>query len=100
MGEHPGRRTVPSVAGAGALGLRPAVARKLDELTAAHTFVSEAPTNDFTSWFEKRLRGERPENPQWIRAPELERDGNDYGTDLWFYRHSDAVRFRALNPFD
>lgn len=31
---------------------------KLAELTAAHTFVSEGPTDDFSSWFEKSLKGE------------------------------------------
>jgi hypothetical protein len=72
---------------------------KLAELTAAHTFVSEGPADDFSSWFEKPLKGEGPENPQWIRSQELDRDGGGHSTDLWFDRRSDTVRFRALNPY-
>ncbi|MEU9951271.1 hypothetical protein [Streptomyces sp. NPDC047939] len=72
---------------------------KLDELTAAHAFVSEEPTDDFSSWFEKPLKGEGPDAPQWIRSHELDRDGSDSSTGLWFDRRSDTVRFRALNPY-
>ncbi|WP_329117787.1 hypothetical protein [Streptomyces sp. NBC_01465] len=73
---------------------------KLAELTAAHAFVSEGPASDgFTSWFEKPLKGEGPEDPQWVRSNELDRDGTGYSTTLWFDRRSDIVRFRALNPY-
>ncbi|WP_371096197.1 hypothetical protein [Streptomyces sanglieri] len=72
---------------------------KLAELAAAHAFVSEEPADDFSSWFEKPLRGQGPENPQWIRSHGLDRDGNGYSTTLWFDRRSDTVRFRALNPY-
>ncbi|GAB7110574.1 hypothetical protein JCM4814A_88910 [Streptomyces phaeofaciens JCM 4814] len=72
---------------------------KLAELTAAHAFVSEGPVIDFSSWFEKPLKGEGPENPQWIRSDELDRDGSGYSTKLWFDRRSDTVRFSALNPY-
>ncbi|MEV6782426.1 hypothetical protein [Streptomyces sp. NPDC051098] len=72
---------------------------KLAELTAAHAFVSEGPANDFSSWFEKPLKGEGPGNPQWVRSPELDRDGSEYSTYLWFDRRSDTVRFWALNPY-
>ncbi|WP_326738426.1 hypothetical protein [Streptomyces sp. NBC_01022] len=72
---------------------------KLAELAAAHTFVSEAPADGFSSWFEKPLKGEGPENPQWVRSHELDREGSGYFTKLWFDRRSDTVRFRALNPY-
>ncbi|MCH0538056.1 hypothetical protein I3F58_00465 [Streptomyces sp. MUM 203J] len=72
---------------------------RLAELTAAHAFVSEGPADDFSSWFEKPLRGEGPENPRWIRSPELDRDGSGRSAGLWFDRRSDTVRFRALNPY-
>ncbi|MGV9455368.1 hypothetical protein [Streptomyces sp. NPDC003635] len=72
---------------------------KLAELTAAHSFVTEAPTNDFSSWFEKPLKDAGPENPQWIRSHDLDRDGNGHSTSLWFDRGSDTVRFWALNPY-
>ncbi|MGW6521412.1 hypothetical protein [Streptomyces sp. NPDC054962] len=72
---------------------------KLAELTAARAFVSEAPANDFSSWFEKPLKGEGPENPEWIRSHELDRDDSGHSTDLWFDRRSDTVRFWALNPY-
>ncbi|MFD7837203.1 hypothetical protein [Streptomyces sp. NPDC059761] len=72
---------------------------KLAELTAAHAFVSEEPFDDFSSWFEKPLKGEGPKNPQWIRSQELDRDGGGYHTALWFDRRSQTVRFRALNPY-
>ncbi|MFJ6431825.1 hypothetical protein [Streptomyces sp. NPDC091416] len=71
---------------------------KLDELKAAHAFVSEEPDDDFSSWFEKPLKGEGPDAPQWIRSHELDRSG-DFSTELWFDRRSDTVRFRALNPY-
>ncbi|MGW4229482.1 hypothetical protein ACWEF9_09405 [Streptomyces sp. NPDC004980] len=74
-------------------------AGKLAKLTAAYLFVSEGPTDDFSSWFEKPLKGEGPENPRWIRSHELDRDGSGYSTTLWFDRRSDTVRFRALNPY-
>ncbi|MCX4625436.1 hypothetical protein [Streptomyces sp. NBC_01443] len=72
---------------------------KLAELTAAHAFVSEGPADDFSSWFEKPLKGEGPQNPQWIRSQELDRDGSGHSTHLWFDRRSGTVRFRALNPY-
>ncbi|MGW4891818.1 hypothetical protein ACWEQL_06065 [Kitasatospora sp. NPDC004240] len=72
---------------------------KISELTAAHAFVSEGPAADFSLWFEKPLKGEGPKNPQWIRSPELDRDGYGRSTKLWFDRGSDTVRFRALNPY-
>nr|WP_234321236.1 hypothetical protein [Streptomyces katrae] len=72
---------------------------RLAELTAAHAFVSEGPTDGFSSWFEKPLKGEGPENPQWVRSHELDRDGSGYSTKLWFDRRSDTVRFWALNPY-
>ncbi|MFG2876473.1 hypothetical protein ACGFYU_16040 [Streptomyces sp. NPDC048337] len=72
---------------------------KLAELTAAHAFVTEGPTDDFSSWFEKPLKGKGPKNPQWVRSHELDRDGNGHSTNLWFDRRSDTVRFRALNPY-
>ncbi|NYV76027.1 hypothetical protein HW445_17180 [Streptomyces sp. UH6] len=72
---------------------------RLAALTAAHAFVSEGPADDFTSWFEKPLKGEGPENPRWIRSNELDRDGAGYATELWFDRRSDTVRFWALNPY-
>ncbi|MET7439039.1 MULTISPECIES: hypothetical protein [unclassified Streptomyces] len=72
---------------------------RFSELTAAHAFVSEGPTNDFSSWFEKPLKGEGPEHPQWIRSDELDRDGSGHSTNLWFDRRSDTVRFWALNPY-
>lgn len=67
---------------------------KLGELTAAHAFVSEGPTREF-SGFDEALRGEGPDDPQWIRSDELDRDGND----LWFDRRSDTVRFWAFDPY-
>lgn len=73
---------------------------RLAELTAAHTFVSEGPADDFSSWFEKPLKGEEPGNPHWIRSHELDRDGSGYSTKLWFDRRSETVRFWALNPYD
>ncbi|MFF3847760.1 hypothetical protein [Streptomyces sp. NPDC002328] len=72
---------------------------KLAELTAAHAFVSEGPADDFSSSFEKPLKGEGPENPQWIRSHRLDRDGSGYSTNLWFDRRTDTVRFWALNPY-
>ncbi|MFJ8944989.1 hypothetical protein ACIRG4_17380 [Streptomyces sp. NPDC102395] len=72
---------------------------KLAELTAAHAFVSEGPADDFSSSFEKPLKGEGPENPQWVRSQELDRNGSDYSANLWFDRRSDTVRFWALNPY-
>lgn len=72
---------------------------KFGELTATHTFVSEGQADDFSSWFEKPLKGEGPETPQWIRSQELDRDGDGYSTKLWFDRRSDTVRFWALNPY-
>lgn len=72
---------------------------KLAGLTAAHAFVSEGPADDFSSWFEKPLKDEGPENPQWVRSHELDRDGSGYSTNLWFDRRSDTVRFWALNPY-
>lgn len=72
---------------------------KLAELTTAHAFVSEGLTDDFNSWFEKPLKGEGPDHPQWIRSHELDRDGSRYTTKLWFDRRSDIVRFWALNPY-
>ncbi|MFC7216989.1 hypothetical protein ACFQLX_02210 [Streptomyces polyrhachis] len=72
---------------------------KLAELTAAHPFVSEGPPEDFSSWFEKPLKGEGPETPQWIRSRELDRDSGEHSTSLWFDRRSDTVRLRALNPY-
>lgn len=74
-------------------------AGKIAELTAAHAFVSEGPADDFSSWFEKPLKGEGPENPQWIRSHEFDRDGSGYSTNLWFDRRSDTVRIWALNPY-
>ncbi|MBC9714827.1 hypothetical protein H9Y04_19940 [Streptomyces sp. TRM66268-LWL] len=71
---------------------------RLAELTAAHAFVSGGPADDFSSWFEKPLRGEGPENPQWIRSPELDRDGTS-PAELWFDRRSGTVRFWALDPY-
>ncbi|MFZ3499563.1 hypothetical protein ACODT5_41240 [Streptomyces sp. 5.8] len=72
---------------------------KLAELTAAHAFVSEGPTDDFSSWFERPLVGEGPKDPQWIRSQELDREGDGHLTHLWFDRRSDTVRFWALNPY-
>ncbi|MFG2819747.1 hypothetical protein ACGFX4_10000 [Kitasatospora sp. NPDC048365] len=73
---------------------------KLAELTAAHAFVSDGPADDFSSWFEKPLKGEGPDNPQWIRSNDLDRDGNGPSTtNLWFDRRTDTVRFWALNPY-
>lgn len=72
---------------------------KLAELTAAHAFVSEGPANSFSSWFEKPLKDEGPQNPQWIRSHELDRDGSGHSTSLWFDRRTDTVRFWALNPY-
>ncbi|MFF4852300.1 hypothetical protein [Streptomyces sp. NPDC001194] len=72
---------------------------KLAELTAAHPFVSEAPSGDFSSWFEKPLGGQGPQDPQWIRSRELDRDGPGGSTSLWFDRRSDTVRFWARNPY-
>lgn len=72
---------------------------KLAELTAAHAFVSEGPADDFSSWFEKPLKGEGPENPQRIRSHELDRDGSGHSITLWFDRRSDTVRFWAVNPY-
>jgi hypothetical protein len=86
----------PELVISGFARLRPG---KLARLTAAHAFVSEAPTEDFSSWFEKPLKGEGPQNPQWIRSHELDRDGSDYSTTLWFDRRSDIVCFRAVNPY-
>lgn len=86
----------PDLALAGFARLSPG---KLDELTAAHAFVSEGPTHDFSSGFEEPLRGEGPDDPQWIRSDELDRDGIDSSTSLWFDRRSDTVRFWALNPY-
>ncbi|MFI8823932.1 hypothetical protein [Streptomyces sp. NPDC053431] len=75
---------------------------KLVELTAAHAFVSEGPADDFSSWFEKPLKGQGPENPQWIRSDELDLDGSGHGhsTKLWFDRRSETVRFWALDPYE
>ncbi|WP_433887797.1 hypothetical protein [Streptomyces sp. CA-111067] len=86
----------PELVISGFARLRPG---KLARLTAAHAFVSEAPTEDFSSWFEKPLMGEGPQNPQWIRSHELDRDGSSYSTKLWFDRRSDIVCFRSLNPY-
>ncbi|MFB6673182.1 hypothetical protein ACFCWG_12500 [Streptomyces sp. NPDC056390] len=72
---------------------------KLAELAVAHAFVSEGPADEFSSWFEKPLKGEGPENPRWVRSHELDRDGSGYSTSLWFDRRSDTVRFWALNPY-
>ncbi|MFD8792204.1 hypothetical protein [Streptomyces vinaceus] len=72
---------------------------KLAELAAAHTFVPGAPAGDFSSWFEKPLKGEGPKNPQWIRSDELDRDTAGRSTHLWFDRGTDTVRFSALNPY-
>ncbi|MFB0627430.1 hypothetical protein [Streptomyces sp. AB3(2024)] len=72
---------------------------KRAELTAAHAFVSEGPADDFSSWFEKPLKGAGPPDPQWIRSHELDRDDSGHTTHLWFDRRSDIVRFRALNPY-
>lgn len=72
---------------------------KFGELAVARTFVREGPADDFSSWFEKPLRGEGPENPLWVRSDELDRDGSGYSTNLWFDRRSDTVRFWALNPY-
>ncbi|MBD0738536.1 hypothetical protein BGM09_34880 [Streptomyces sp. CBMA29] len=73
---------------------------KLAELTAAHAFVPDGPPHDFSSWFEKPLKGEGPKNPEWIRSDELDtEDGGGRSTDLWFDRRSDTVRFWALNPY-
>ncbi|WP_229343120.1 hypothetical protein [Streptomyces flavotricini] len=72
---------------------------KLAELTAAHTFVSEGPAGEFSSWFEKPLKGQGPRDPQWIRSHELDRDGAGGSTSLWFDRRSDTVRFRVRNPY-
>ncbi|MFD3496273.1 hypothetical protein ACFWWB_37895 [Streptomyces sp. NPDC058690] len=72
---------------------------KLAELTAAHAFVSEGPADDYSSWFEKPLKGAGPEDPQWVRSDELDRDGSGYSTNLWFARRSDIVHFWALNPY-
>ncbi|WP_232247195.1 hypothetical protein [Kitasatospora azatica] len=80
-------------------GLARLTAGKLAELTAAHAFVSEGPTDDFSSWFEKPLKGEGPKNPEWIRSHELDRDGGGRSAKLWFDRRSDTVRFWALNPY-
>ncbi|MEU3727496.1 hypothetical protein [Streptomyces sp. NPDC031705] len=74
-------------------------AGKLAELTAAHAFVAEGPADDFSSWFEKALRGEGPQDPDWVRSHELDRVGSGHSTHLWFDRRSDTVRFRALNPY-
>ncbi|MGW6202358.1 hypothetical protein ACWF9B_01700 [Streptomyces sp. NPDC055089] len=91
-----GDRGIPSqdVAVSGLARLAPG---KLAELMAAHAFVAGAPADDFSSWFEKPLRGEGPEDPEWIRSQELDRNGDGYSTDLWFDRRSDTVRFRALD---
>ncbi|MFD4032559.1 hypothetical protein ACFWVP_19050 [Streptomyces sp. NPDC058637] len=72
---------------------------KLVELAAAHTFVSEGPAEGFSSWFEQPLEGEGPKNPRWVRSHELDRDGSNYSTNLWFDRRSDTVRFWARNPY-
>ncbi|MEV7729468.1 hypothetical protein AB0P15_32850 [Streptomyces sp. NPDC087917] len=72
---------------------------KLAELTAAHTFVSEGPADDFSSWFEEPLKGEGPKDPEWIRSDALDRDGDGRSTRLWFDRRSGTVRFRVLNPY-
>ncbi|MFJ7204466.1 hypothetical protein ACIQWR_13135 [Streptomyces sp. NPDC098789] len=72
---------------------------RLAELTAAHAFVAEAPAAGFTSWFEKPLAGRGPQHPQWIRSPQLDHDGSDSATHLWFDRGSDTVRFTARNPY-
>ncbi|KOU29863.1 hypothetical protein ADK52_05080 [Streptomyces sp. WM6372] len=74
-------------------------AGKLAELTAAHAFVPDDSATEFSSWFEKPLKGEGPKNPQWIRSQELDRDGSGFSTRLWFDRRSETVRFRALNPY-
>ncbi|WP_018528540.1 MULTISPECIES: hypothetical protein [unclassified Streptomyces] len=71
---------------------------KLAELTAAHAFFSEE-ADGFSSWFEKPLQGEGPENPQWVRSHELDRADSGHLTKLWFDRRSDTVRFWALNPY-
>nr|WSW68728.1 hypothetical protein OG461_22405 [Streptomyces sp. NBC_00995] len=72
---------------------------KLAELTAAHSFVSEAPADEFSSWFERPLKGEGPDGPQWIRSPGLDRDGSGHSGKLWFDRRSETVRFWARNPY-
>ncbi|ROQ94127.1 hypothetical protein EDE04_0539 [Streptomyces sp. 2132.2] len=80
-------------------GLAALAPGKLAELAAAHTFVPGAPASDFTSWFEKPLKGQGPKNPQWIRSDELDRDTFGRSTHLWFDRGTDTVRFSALNPY-
>ncbi|ATZ22861.1 hypothetical protein SLAV_04775 [Streptomyces lavendulae subsp. lavendulae] len=72
---------------------------RLSGLTAAHAFVPGEPVDDFSSWFEKPLRGAGPKDPQWVRSPELDRADGGRSTRLWFDRRSDTVRFRALNPY-
>ncbi|WP_306371021.1 hypothetical protein [Nocardiopsis sp. CC223A] len=72
---------------------------KLDELTASHAFVSEEPTFDFSSGFTEPLEGEGPDDPQWIRSPELDSSSASYSTSLWFDRRSDTVCFWAHNPY-
>ncbi|MDE3724842.1 hypothetical protein PWG71_25935 [Nocardiopsis sp. N85] len=72
---------------------------KLDELTTSHAFVSEEPTFDFSSGFTKPLADEGPDDPQWIRSPELDRSSDNHSTSLWFDRRSDTVRFWASNPY-
>ncbi|MEV7415570.1 hypothetical protein [Streptomyces sp. NPDC089919] len=80
-------------------GLARLAAGRLTELTTAHAFVPGGPPADFTSWFEKPLKGEGPDDPQWIRSADLDRDGSGYRTMLWFDRRSGTVRFWALNPY-
>ncbi|WP_371617333.1 hypothetical protein [Streptomyces sp. NBC_00454] len=72
---------------------------KLKELTATYPFVTEGPTEDFSSWFEKPLKGQGPKDPRWISSKDLDRDGFGYQTNLWFDSRSDTVRFWALNPY-
>ncbi|MFD6075781.1 hypothetical protein ACFWG5_09410 [Streptomyces hydrogenans] len=71
---------------------------KLAELTKAHSFVSAGPAKGFSSWFEKPLRDQGPEDPRWIRSRELDREDGGHRTNLWFDRASDTVRFWALDP--
>lgn len=69
------------------------------EPAAARAFLSEGRANDFSSWFEKPLQGEGPQNPEWLRSHELDRAGSGHATNPWFDRRSGTVRFWALNPY-
>ncbi|MFD8596686.1 hypothetical protein ACFV1L_16955 [Kitasatospora sp. NPDC059646] len=72
---------------------------KLDRLTESHGFVPADSPDEFSSWFEKPLKGRGPKNPQWIRSDELDSEADGRSLRLWFDRRTDTVRFRAVNPY-